>query len=173
MNDRGKLIDKHTLRFERLLPGPIERVWEYVTDAEKRGLWFASGKMELKPGGDITFIFNNNDLSETPDSPPEKYKEYDGEVRSTAQVINCDPPQKITFSWGDDGIVTIELKEQADKVLLVLTHEKLSKNKDARLGIMAGWHTHLNILRDKLEGKTINGFWKQHTACEKEYFDES
>ena len=29
---------------ECLLPGPIERVWDYLTDSTKRGKWFAFGK---------------------------------------------------------------------------------------------------------------------------------
>jgi len=28
------------------LPGPIERVWEYLTDPDKRARWFAGGPME-------------------------------------------------------------------------------------------------------------------------------
>ena len=36
MNDYGELLDENTVRFERLLPGPIERVWSYLTEGEKR-----------------------------------------------------------------------------------------------------------------------------------------
>lgn len=32
----GEIIDRQTVRFERLLPGPIERVWAYLTELEKR-----------------------------------------------------------------------------------------------------------------------------------------
>jgi hypothetical protein len=31
----GVLIEPGTIRFERILPGPIERVWDYLTDSEK------------------------------------------------------------------------------------------------------------------------------------------
>ena len=39
----GEIIDRQTVRFERLLPGPIERVWAYLTESEKRRKWLASG----------------------------------------------------------------------------------------------------------------------------------
>jgi uncharacterized protein YndB with AHSA1/START domain len=35
-----------TVRFARLLPGPIERVWEFLTDTERLPAWFGNGKIE-------------------------------------------------------------------------------------------------------------------------------
>ena len=32
----GVLTEPQTLKIERLLPGPIERVWAYLTDSELR-----------------------------------------------------------------------------------------------------------------------------------------
>ncbi len=31
------------VRLLRLLPGPIERVWDFIIDPEKRARWFAGG----------------------------------------------------------------------------------------------------------------------------------
>ena len=39
MNDYGELLDESTVRFERLLPGPIDRVWSYLTKSDKRAQW--------------------------------------------------------------------------------------------------------------------------------------
>ena len=47
MNRYGERIDASTVRFERLLPGPIERVWEYLSNGTKRATWFAGGDTEL------------------------------------------------------------------------------------------------------------------------------
>ena len=33
MDKYGERIDETTVRFVRILPGPIERVWDYLTDA--------------------------------------------------------------------------------------------------------------------------------------------
>ena len=48
MSDFGVVLESGTVRFERLLPGPVERVWSYLTDSEKRGQWLASGPFELR-----------------------------------------------------------------------------------------------------------------------------
>jgi uncharacterized protein YndB with AHSA1/START domain len=46
----GALIEPATLKIERLLPGPIERVWAYLTESELRRQWLAAGQMEMKSG---------------------------------------------------------------------------------------------------------------------------
>ena len=42
---------KPAVRFERLLPGPIERVWEFVTESEPRSRWLAAGPRPRPRGG--------------------------------------------------------------------------------------------------------------------------
>jgi uncharacterized protein YndB with AHSA1/START domain len=32
----GALIEPATLKIERILPGPIERIWAYLTDSDMR-----------------------------------------------------------------------------------------------------------------------------------------
>jgi Activator of Hsp90 ATPase homolog 1-like protein len=73
MSEYGVVTEARTIRMERLLPGPIERVWDYLTDSTKRGKWFATGKMDLRPGGSVEFFFNHADLS-AEKTPPEKHK---------------------------------------------------------------------------------------------------
>ena len=46
-------LDGLVARLERLLPGPIERVWAYVTESDKRATWLAGGEMELRVGGKV------------------------------------------------------------------------------------------------------------------------
>ena len=62
-NEYGVVPEPGTVRFERLLPGPIERIWAYLTDSEKRGRWLASGAMELREGGRVTLEFKHKTLS--------------------------------------------------------------------------------------------------------------
>ncbi len=38
----GVLIEPMSLQIQRLLPGPIERVWSYITDGELRRTWLAA-----------------------------------------------------------------------------------------------------------------------------------
>ena len=46
MTGYPEVLSPTEIRFERLLPGPIENVWSYLTDSQKRGEWLASGPME-------------------------------------------------------------------------------------------------------------------------------
>ena len=48
MSDFGRMTDAKTFRIERLLPGPIERVWAYLVESEKRRKWFARGDFDLR-----------------------------------------------------------------------------------------------------------------------------
>ena len=53
MTGYPEVISPTEIRFERLLPGPIETVWSYLTESGKRGEWLASGPMELRVGGKV------------------------------------------------------------------------------------------------------------------------
>ena len=46
----GVLTEPATVKIERILPGPIERVWAYLTESELRRQWLAAGEMEMKVG---------------------------------------------------------------------------------------------------------------------------
>jgi uncharacterized protein YndB with AHSA1/START domain len=51
VNDEfGAILSPAEVRFQRLLPGPIETVWAYLTDSRKHGEWFASGPIEPRAG---------------------------------------------------------------------------------------------------------------------------
>ena len=41
----GVLTEPATLKIQRLLPGPIERVWAYLMESELRRQWLAAGAM--------------------------------------------------------------------------------------------------------------------------------
>lgn len=174
MNDYGVVTEPTSIRFERLLPGPIERVWSYLTDSEKRGLWFSSGPMELRVGGKVEHVFHNSKLTKHDDRPPEKYARHGGEVRMQGQVLACEPPRLLAYTFGstEDGDagseVRFELTPHGDQVLLVLTHTHLS-NYEALIGVAGGWHTHLGILADRLGDQEPQPFWKTYTRMEQEY----
>jgi uncharacterized protein YndB with AHSA1/START domain len=44
-DEYGEVREPRTFRIERLLPGPIERVWSYLTESEKRRRWFGAGQV--------------------------------------------------------------------------------------------------------------------------------
>ena len=172
MNKFGERIDATTVRFERILPGPIERVWEYLTDAGKRATWLCGGVTESRVGGNVEMLFDNASLSSKPDiDPPTKYKDLPGKVAFGGNVTRYDPPHVLSHTWdfeGEQSEVCYELETVDDKVRLVLTHRRLHSS-DEVLSVSGGWHTHLNILEDVLDGREPEAFWKTHGPIEAEY----
>lgn len=171
MSERGYLVEGEAVRFERRLPGPIERVWEYLVDGEKRGRWLASGPMEPRVGGRVETFFKHSELSEVEEPTPEKYRAMEDGVRSVGTVTRFDPPYALAFTWGEESQpseVTFELREDGGAVLLTLTHRRLAGTEE-RNGVAAGWHAHLAILQDELEGKLRRAFWANHISIGAEY----
>jgi uncharacterized protein YndB with AHSA1/START domain len=172
MNDYGVLTAPDTLRIERIMPGPIERVWDYLTDSEKRGTWLATGVMELKNNGKVEHIFRNCSLTADDDEPPEKYAHCRDEQRLNGQITACKPPHLLSYIWnqggGEESEVCFELASKGEQVLLTLTHRRLL-TRDTMISVAAGWHTHLAILIAHLNEQKPEGFWRNHTRLEAEY----
>ena len=170
-SEYGTVTGPATVRIERLLPGPIERVWSYLTDSEKRGKWFASGPMELRPGGRVELHFHNSNLSAEHEPTPERFKKYDAGETSYGEIVKCEPPTLLVFNWmesGDESEVTFELTPRDEQVLLVLTHRRL-KDRKAMVSVAGGWHAHLGILVDILNGKQAKPFWSTYEKLEALY----
>src|SRR5436190_16391536 len=165
----GTVIAPNTIRFDRLLPGPIERVWSYLTDSEKRAKWLASGPMALHVGGDVELTWKHSTLDTVPETVPEKYAQ--GHTMK-ATITRCEPPHVLGYSWGAraDALseVVFELSVRGNDVLLVLTHYRLPNQKDL-LGVSGGWHAHLDTLAEHLSGRTASGFWSRHAVLSAEY----
>ena len=158
MNDYGAVLSPTEVRFERLLPGPIETVWAFITDSRKRGEWLASGPMELRVGGKVQLRFKHSELSPHQAPPPERYREMDAKGHdSTGEVTELDPPHHIAFTWGESEVV-FDLVPRGDKVLLTLTHRKLP-NREEMVGTMGGWHAHLAVLVERAHERTPPAFW--------------
>lgn len=169
MEKYGSIIAPGTLRFERSLPGPIDRVWAYLTESEKRGKWLAKGEMELFEGGKVDLHFKHQELSPLPDIVPEKYKNMEEGHHFTGTMLKVNSPHLLSFTWDGGSEVTFELSEQAGRVLMVITHRKLGDKKTTLLSVSAGWHNHVGILISNLEGTVPAPFWKTHTELEAIY----
>src|SRR2546425_570973 len=68
-----RIVEPGTVKMERLLPGPVERVWAYLTESDKRATWLAAGEFDLRLGGKVRLEFDNCSLSSDKVAPP-KYK---------------------------------------------------------------------------------------------------
>ncbi len=163
-------LSEDTVRIERSLPGPIERVWTYLTDSDKRATWLARGPMDSAEGGKVELTWFNSKLSGQNEPPPEEYKNSEGHSM-TGRVLACDPPHLLSFTWSgetSESVVTFELSQQSERVKLVLTHSRLA-NRGAKLGVAGGWHAHLDILEDVLSDRPARPFWSNHKRLKAEY----
>jgi uncharacterized protein YndB with AHSA1/START domain len=161
-------IARDAVRLERLLPGPIDRVWAFLTESDKRGRWLATGHWELRPGGKIEMHFAHEQLQSEP-TPP-KYR--DMPMSFTGEVLRCEPPRLIEFTWMEsNGVaseVTFELAPRGDQVALIITHRKIV-NREELLDIAGGWDVHTGILEDVLAQRPPRGFWSTHEPLVHEY----
>ena len=170
-SDYGIITEAGAIRFERLLPGPIERVWEYLVDSDLRRTWLAQGPMELRPGGTVQMTWRNSELAGPDEVTPEKHVGDEG-YSMTGEVLEADPPRRVVYTWpegnGGESEVSFELAERGDKVLLTLTHRKLGR-RSLIVGVGGGWHSHLAVLEARLEGRDPPPFWPMVERLDREY----
>lgn len=152
MREFGALLDAHTVQFERLFPGPIERVWAYLTKPEQLRTWLADATIDLRVGGAIELRF---DVEEVP------ARRQAGAI-NRGVVTHYEPPYTLAYTWCDaadatvDSHVTFELERVGDQVRLLLTHRRLPARMNASFG--SGWHTHLAVLQARLLGEAPPAF---------------
>jgi len=134
------------VRMERLLSGPIERVWEHLTNTRLLAAWFGdNSSIEPRQGGAVRLL--------------------DGHIRGT--VTQWHPPKQLTYTWNvfspsdppeapsayPESYLTLTLEPRGDNVLLVLNHLPVLERFEKQNAM--GWHTFLDILTDTLAGRKV------------------
>jgi len=146
--DLGVFLDGRSLRFERVLPGPIEKVWGYLTKPELLARWLAVVDVELREGDAAEFRIL---LAE--DRPSRTVLH--------GVVAKCEPPSLLSYSWDDprspnESWNTFQLESRGASVLLVLTQKGVGDGALSRSA--AGWHVFLGRLEDRLRGVESRAF---------------
>jgi uncharacterized protein YndB with AHSA1/START domain len=161
----GSLIEPATLKIQRLLPGPIERVWAYLTLSDQRRKWMASGEMELKVGAPFELTWRHDELSDPPGQRPAG---MGAEHKMQSRIVEVDPPRKLVFTWDGGSEVSFELEPKGGDVLLTVIHRRLP-TRSMRLGVSAGWHAHLDVLVAVATGKKPEPFWDHWARLKQDY----
>jgi uncharacterized protein YndB with AHSA1/START domain len=151
----GVLTEPATLTIRRLLPGPAERIWAYLTQSDLRRQWLAAGEMELTVGAPFEFVWRNDELTSPSGRRPAGAAE---EHRMQMRITELDPPRKLGITWGSTGGVSFTLEPQGQEVLLTVTHHRVP-DRSTLLNVSAGWHMHLDILAAVVRGETPEPFW--------------
>jgi uncharacterized protein YndB with AHSA1/START domain len=119
------------MRFERLIPRPIERVWGALTIPERLADWFGEPvQIDLRVGGNYLVMFPGGD---------------DNLVEG--RIVACDPPRLLAFEWfgtGGDTVVRWELAPVEGGCRLVFHQAGLTPWWF--LGGSAGWADFLDDL---------------------------
>ena len=162
-------IEPDTVKLERLLPGPVERAWAYLTESDKRATWLAAGEFDLRVGGKIRLEFDNSKL---PNDEEGLAKHPGTGIHTFEGVITRLEPMRVlayTWLWGDNETdVTYELTPKGTDVLLTIVHQRL-KPRGVALSVRSGWDVHTGILADVLAGTKPRPFWTTHDRLEAEY----
>lgn len=161
----GKLTSPDTLEITRLLPGPIDRVWSYLTESDLRRKWLASGEMPKAKGEEFALTWRNDDLTTPSGTRPEG---FGAEHTMASRITELTPNRRLAFTWGTNGEVEITLEPKGDDVLLTLIHKRTT-DRLMRLMVGAGWHAHLDILKTRLEGGSPAPFWDSWQRLRAEY----
>jgi uncharacterized protein YndB with AHSA1/START domain len=150
-----------TIRLERVLDAPAEKVWGYLTEADLRREWFMGGT-DAEPQGEFELIVDHDNLSSDDVPYPESYAEFKG-ARMIEKVIRFDPPRLLetTFQGGKNGNVTYELFPEGERTRLVVTHSGITSGTGAQ-DFGSGWNSHLTVLQEKLAGRSVRDFWELH-----------
>ena len=168
MTERATLIKPSTVRFERLLPGPVERVWAYLTESDKRATWLAAGEFDLRVGGRIELHFDNNSLS---DETAPAGAQGGGTHTFEGRITRLEPLRVLAHTWkwdGGDSEVLYELEPRGKDVLLTIQH-RLPDDHGLKMAVGGGWPVHVGILADQLNGVKLRPFWSTHARTMKEF----
>lgn len=101
--------DRITLRYERVLPHPIDDVWRAVTDPDEISRWWGTRpEIDLRVDGEYVSHHETGD-------------------RVVDRIVRLEPPRVFAHTFwqhlNPDSLVTYELTPIAEGTLLVLTHE--------------------------------------------------
>ena len=139
----GEFLRLPAVRFERLLPGPIDRVWSHLTQCDRLVAWYGpAGIIEPREGGRVEFM--------------------DGHVRGI--VTQWRPPTRLAYTWNvfapgqaksdyPESYFHLDLAAAGAAVKVTFLHLPVLERFEAQNAM--GWHTYLDMLRAKLLGDEV------------------
>jgi len=105
----------NTIRREILIPQAREQVWQAITESATLAEWMFPNDFEPRVGHRFTFTV-----------PPNPKARFDGLV-VRCEVLECEPPSRLVFSWSAGGPVentrvTFRLDPEGDGTRLRFEH---------------------------------------------------
>ena len=112
-----------------IINASVTKVWEYVATAEGIGAWFMPNDMEPIEGKE--FIMQAGPWG-----------------NSACKVTEVNPPNQLSFEWGEEWLITFELEEKDGQTEVTLIHAGWGEEKqtefseshtEVRSRMSAGW----------------------------------
>jgi len=126
----------NSVRREVLFPQPRERVWRALTTSATLAEWMYPNDFEPRVGHQFTFRV-----------PPNPKAGFDGLV-VLCEVLECEPPSRLVFSWSVGGPVvntevSYRLESEGEGTRLLFEHSgfnlSLPGSQQALKGAEYGW----------------------------------
>jgi len=150
------------VQFVRILPGPIEKVWSYLADNDKRRQWLGSGTLPARVGETFSLHIKHSDYWPGDVSADQRAAMAKAQMQMMHVLLALEPPYRLAYSFQPEGWEETKVEfrlapEGSGKVRLTLTHSKLGNRRHADEA-SHGWKGHLDVLAHKLEGKALPAF---------------
>lgn len=169
MAARGTLVAPGSVRFERMLSAPFDRVWGYLTDPEGRARWLAGGTMQQHVGGRVKLEFRHDALTGVDDPPPDAYRSMAAAGHVARGVVTAwEPMRRLAHTWEDGAEISevgFELHDAGDAVRLTVVHRRL-ENRAMVVDVAAGWDAHLSLLAAVVAGEPRPAYWSAFVASQ-------
>ncbi len=136
------------IRREILIPQPREEVWRALTNRATLAEWMYPNDFEPRVGHHFTFQV-----------PPNSKVGFEGLV-VRCEVLECDPPRRLAFSWSAGGLVdtqvSFQLEPDGDGTRILFEHSGFDvsqpRGDQAFRGAEFGWAKMLKQLAAVVAG---------------------
>jgi uncharacterized protein YndB with AHSA1/START domain len=143
MAEKGETIRVAGVRFQRRLPGSIQRVWAHLTEPARLPGWYDAGStIEPREGGAVTLNGGHIRGVVTQWRPHVKFA-HTWNVFAASELVSAYP----------ESYLTLELAEAGAEVALTLTHLPVLERFEAQNAM--GWATFLDIVGDTVSGREV------------------
>jgi uncharacterized protein YndB with AHSA1/START domain len=137
---KGRIVQEAAAVFERILPGPIEKVWTFLTEASRLPEWYGEGSIEPREGGAVS-LMGGHIRGVVTAWRPHSALGYTWNVFQPDETVSAWPVSYLEFA----------LKPADGTVALTLVHRPIPEAMQ-NLTCM-GWHTMLDLVEAGLRGE--------------------
>jgi len=153
----GSFDGEHTMRFERRLAHPPERVWSAITDPAELEHWLGRVEGEVAAGESVVVTWLNSD-------------DEGATAVMTAAVTACEPPRTLELTGDIHGTLRFELEPDGAGTRLRFSVDMARESIDEVTLFLAGWHIHLDHLESALDGDRVD--WERWDEVHRPRWDE-